>query len=305
MNFTPKQHLEIGNYIKYIDEILHKCDKGIEYCKICPNEFVCAELEKDDFGLKGPSLSDILDVIQYALNKVPGYLHAEKRNELKEHIRNYINESPVTGQDTWKNIILDLLLDDKLANPAYKPAAKTGRIRTVLTYDSGISFSPYLNCTYSKNDDILYSKTNLHHEAFLNSTKIVDQLIKVKNNRITTPCELDSIRYYFGNGIDEMILQKCTLHDAGLAAALCCYTVLTQSSIPENIVITGGLDIQGRTSGVDFLDGKIETVLRELHYIDKIIIPRGSLFTIAIPEYMEIVEAGNLVQAIDSIFKTA
>ena len=51
MEFTPKQHLEIDNYIKYIDKILHMCDKGIEYCKICPNEFVCTELEKDDFGL--------------------------------------------------------------------------------------------------------------------------------------------------------------------------------------------------------------------------------------------------------------
>jgi hypothetical protein len=303
MNFTPKQHLEIGNYVKYIDEILHKCDKGVEYCKICPNEFVCAELERDDFGLKESSLSDILDVIQYALNKIPGYLHAEKRNELKEHIRNYINESPITEQDTWKNIILDLLLDNKLANPAYKPTAKTGRVRTALTYDSGISFSLYLNYTCSKNEDVLYNKTNLHHEAVLNSTKMVDQLIKVKK-RITTPCELDSIRYCFENGINERILQKCNLHDAGLAAALCCYTVLTQSSIPENIIITGGLDIQGRTSGVDFLDGKIETVLRELHYIDKIIIPRGSSFTIAIPEYMDIVEVGNLVQAIDSIFKT-
>ena len=41
MNFTPRQHLEIDNYIKFVDELLHKCDKGIEYCKICPNEFVC------------------------------------------------------------------------------------------------------------------------------------------------------------------------------------------------------------------------------------------------------------------------
>ena len=60
MNFTPKQHLELGNYIKYIDEILHKCDKGIEYCKICPNEYVCTELEKDDFGLENSTISEVL-----------------------------------------------------------------------------------------------------------------------------------------------------------------------------------------------------------------------------------------------------
>ena len=78
MNFTPRQHLEIDNYIKFVDEILHKCDKGIEYCKICPNEFVCTELEKDDFGLNNSTISEVLTAIQYALTKVPGYLNLEK-----------------------------------------------------------------------------------------------------------------------------------------------------------------------------------------------------------------------------------
>ncbi|MFN3533460.1 MAG: hypothetical protein ACK41Q_13280, partial [Candidatus Brocadia sp.] len=138
MNFIPEQHLGVGNYIQYIDEILHKCDKGIEYCKICPNEFVCSELEKDDFGLHGSTISDVLTAIQGALNKVPGYLNQGKRNELRDRIKRYISESPVHERSIWENSILDILLDDKLANPAYKPKAKIGEIRTFLTYNTRI-----------------------------------------------------------------------------------------------------------------------------------------------------------------------
>lgn len=60
MNFTPRQHLEIDNYIKFADEILHKCNKGNEYCKIYPNEFVCPELEKEDFDLNNSTISEVV-----------------------------------------------------------------------------------------------------------------------------------------------------------------------------------------------------------------------------------------------------
>src|SRR5574341_2389791 len=146
MNFLPKQHLKIGNYVKYIDEILHKCDKGIEYCKICPNEFVCTELEKDDFGLEDSTISAVLTAIQYTLNKIPGYLNPDKRNELEGHIKRYINESPAHERGIWEDSILDILLDDKLASPSYKPKTKIGEVRALLTYGAKISFYTCLKC---------------------------------------------------------------------------------------------------------------------------------------------------------------
>ena len=80
------------------------------------------------------------------------------------------------------------------------------------------------------------------------------------------------------------IIRRCDLNDTGLAAALCCYAVLTKSPIPANIAVTGGIDSQGRTLPADSLDGKIETVFWELHSIDKIIIPKGSSCSIRVPE---------------------
>ncbi len=112
MDLTPKQHLEIGNYIKYLDGILNKCDKGIEYCKICPNEFVCSELEKDDFGLRGTTISDVLTAIQYALNKIPGYLNPEKRKELRDRIKSYINEAPLPEREIWEDSLLAAFVSD-------------------------------------------------------------------------------------------------------------------------------------------------------------------------------------------------
>ena len=301
MNFIPRQHLEIDNYIKFVDEILHKCDKGIEYCKICPNEFVCTELEKDDFGLNNSTISEVLTAIQYALSKVPGYLNLEKRNDLREHIKNYINESPVHERRIWEDSILDLLLDDKLANPSYKPTAKIGEVRALLTYNSRISFSTYLKCLCPK--DIMPNFTrNLPPAITSNCTKSVNQYIQAKQIDIPVPQTIDRIIFYIENNVPE-IIRECNLNDTGLAAALCCYAVFTKSPIPENIAVTGGIDSQGRTLPVDSLDGKIETVLRELHFIDKIIIPKNSSRSIQVPENVKIIEVGNFEQTIDTIFK--
>ena len=302
MNFTPRQHLEIDNYIKFVDEILHKCDKGIEYCKICPNEFVCTELEKDDFGLNNSTISEVLTAIQYALSKVPGYLNPEKRNDLKEHIKDYINESPVHERRIWEDSILDLLLDDKLANPLYKPTAKIGEVRTLLTYNPKINFSTHLKCLYIENKDILTNITfYLPPEITSNCTKIVNQYIKAKLLDISIPSVTDYIKYYLEKNAPE-ILRGCNLNDTGLAAALCYYAVFTKSPIPENIAVTGGIDSQGRTLPADFLNGKIETVLRELHFIDRIIIPKGSSCSIRVPENVRIIEVRNFEQTVDIVF---
>ena len=303
MSFIPKQHLEIGNYIKYIDEILHKCDKGIEYCKICPNEFVCSELEKDDFGLDGSTISDVLTAIQYALNKVPGYLNSGTRNELRDHIKSYVNESPTHERSIWENSIQDILLDDKLANPAYKPKAKIGEIRALLTYNSKISFSTPLKCLYLENETALRdTKATLGGEVFLNSITVVNQFAQSRHiNTIILP-PTTRIKYHLEEGMTE-IVPRCNLNDIGLPAALCYYAMLTRLPIPTNIIATGGLDNHGRTLQVEFLDGKIETILRELHFIDKIIIPTGTSLNIPVPNSVRIIEVDNLEQTIDIVFK--
>lgn len=303
MNFIPKQHLEIGNYIKYIDEILHKCDKGIEYCKICPNEFVCAELEKDDFGLTGLTVSDILTAIQYALNKIPGFLNPDKRENLRIHIKNYIAESPIHERDIWENSILNILLDKKLANQFYKPEAKIGKIRTLLTYNAKISFSIYLTCLYPNNNDIVPETLKTLHCGFIpNNIMMVNQFAQKRHTDIIIPPTINHIKYCLEKEMNE-ILEKCDRNDIGLATALCYYAVLTKSLIPENIAVTGGLDSQGRVLPGESLDSKIETVLRELHFIDKVIIPRGSLLSISIPSNIRIIEVSDIEQAIDSVFK--
>ncbi|MEK6558627.1 MAG: hypothetical protein AABZ43_00640 [Planctomycetota bacterium] len=303
MNFTPKQHLELGNYIKYIDEILHKCDKGIEYCKICPNEYVCTELEKDDFGLENSTISDVLTAIQLALNKVPGYLNSDKRNELWVHIKNYINESPVHERGIWEDSILDILLDEKLANPSYKPKVKIGEVRTLLTYNSKVSFSTSLKCLCPENEGVLPdNKVVLRHEVTLNSTNAVNQFIEANNINLPITHPTDRIQYCLEKNVPEIIL-RCNLNDLGLATALCYYAVRTKLPISENIAVTGGLDSQGEVLKVDSLDGRIETVLRELHFIDKIIIPKGSSCNIRVPENVKIIEVSNFEQAIDTIFK--
>ena len=305
MNFLPKQHLKIGNYVKYIDEILHKCDKGIEYCKICPNEFVCTELEKDDFGLEDSTISAVLTAIQYTLNKIPGYLNPDKRNELEDHTKRYINESPAHERDIWEDSILNILLDDKLANPSYKPKAKIGEVRVLLTYGTKISFSTCLKCLLLENEDTLPSNiTALLGETTSNSTKIINQFVRFKHIDVAIPPMPSCVKYCLEKEITE-IIQRCNLNDIGLASALCYYAVLTKSFIPENIAVTGGLDSQGNTLRVDHLDGKIETVLRELHFIDKLIIPKGSSFSIHVPANVKIIEVSDLEQVIDVVFSSS
>lgn len=303
MDFIPKQHLEIGNYIKYIDEILHKCDKGIEYCKICPNEFVCSELERDDFGLNGSTISDVLTAIQYVLSKIPGYLNPDKRNELRDHIKNYINESPIHERSIWENSILDILLDDKLANTAYKPRAKIGAVRTLLTYNRKISFSTILKCSYSENETSFKDITvTLPGEIFSNNILGVNQFIQSKHiNNIIIP-HTTRIKYGIEKGVTE-IIRMCNLNDMGLAAALCYYAMLTRSPIPGNIAVTGGLDSQGRILNVESLDGKIETVLRELHFIDTIIIPTDASLNIPVPKNVRTIEVSKFEQTMDIVFK--
>ncbi len=303
MSFVPRQHLEIGNYIHYIDEILHKCDKGIEYCKICPNEFVCSELEKDDFGLHGTTISDVLHAIQYALNKVPGYLNPEKRNELRDHIKRYIGESPVHERSIWENSILDILLDDKLANPAYKPKAKIGEIRTILSYNPRINFSISLKCLFRENETPLHTTAAiLPEEPFTNSILCVNRFVRSKHiDNIILPLT-NFIKYVIGKDMAD-IVQRCNLNDTGLAAALCYYAMLTKSPVPENIAVAGGLDSQGRTLPVESMDGKIETVLRELHFIDKIITSKNFAGNTPVPKNVTIIGVSDLEQGIDVVFK--
>ncbi len=301
MNFLPKQHLEIGNYIKYLDELLHKCEKGIEYCKICPNEFVCSELEKDDFGLPDATISGILGVIQSVLNKTPGYLNTEKRNDLNKHIRLYINESPVHERNTWENSILDILLDEKLSSPAYKPWAKTGAVRTLLTYGTKISFSTYLKCLNLENIDRVPKNTStLPDVVTTNSILAVKQYLQSKRPDVTVPDTPAQIKFQFDE-IPPAIIQRCNLTDIGLAAAVCYYSMLKKLPITGDVVITGGIDNQGKVLHADALDDKIETVLRELHFINKIIIPKNSSFVIS--THGNIIGADNLEQAINIVFK--
>lgn len=303
MSFIPKQHLEIGNYIKYIDEILHKCDKGVEYCKICPNEFVCSELEKADFGLNGATISDVLTAIQYALNKVTGYLNADKRNELRDHIRNYINEAPIHERSIWENSVLDILLDDKLANPAYKPKAKIGEIRTILTYNSKISFSTTLKCLCLENATTLGdTKASLSGETFSNSIMVANQFVQSRHPNTLIPSPITLIKHRLEEGITDLV-PGCKLYDIGLPAAICYYAMLTKLPIPTNIIATGGLDNCGRTLQVEFLDDKIETILRELHFIDKIIVPKGASWSIPIPDNTKMIEVNTFEQAIQMVFR--
>jgi len=305
VNFLPKQHLKIGNYVKYIDEILHKCDKGIEYCKICPNAFVCTELEKDDFDLEDSTISAVLTAIQHTLNKIPGYLNPGKRNELEDHVKRYINELPLHERGIWEDSILDILLDNKLANPSYKPKAKIGEVRVLLTYGAKISFSTCLKCLLLENAVTLLNNTiALPSEITLNSTKIINQFVHSKHIDVAIPPMPSWIKYCVEEDITE-IIQRCNLNDIGLASALCYYAVLTRSPIPGNIAITGGLDNQGNILRVDYLDGKTETVLRELHFIDKIVIPKGSSFSIHVPANVKIIEVGDPKQAIDVVFRNS
>lgn len=303
MNFLPKQHLEIGNYIKYLDEILHKCEKGIEYCKICPNEFVCSELEKDDFGLTDATISGILGNVQSVLNKIPGYLNPEKRNDLNKHIRLYINESPVHERNTWENSILDILLGEKLSSPAYKPGTKIGAVRTLLTYGTKINFSTYLKCLNLENKDRVPRNTStLPDVVTTNSILAVKQYLQSKCPDIAVHDTSAQIKFHFDE-IPPAIIQRCNLNDTGLAAAVCYYSMLKKLPIPGDIVITGGMDNQGKVLQVDSLDDKIETVLRELHFINKIIIPKNSSFVISTHGNINIIGADNLEQAINIVFK--
>lgn len=302
MNFSPKQHLKLGNYIKYIDEILHKCDKGIEYCKICPNEFVCSELEKDDFGLENTGISDVLAAIRYTLNKIPGYLNPDKRKELKEHIKRYINECPIQERGIWEDSILDILLDEKLANLLYKPKTGAGLVRTLLTYNSKISFSVCLKCICLKNEYIPPDSTPiLHCDVTSNSTKIINKFIEDKHMNVDLQFTMDCIKYYLEKSIIE-IIPYSNISDIGLAAGLCYYSALTKLIVPENIVVAGGLDSQGNVLQITSLDDKIETALRELHFVEKIIIPRGPSLSISIPENVKTIEVGTFEQMISIIF---
>lgn len=304
MSFVPKQHLIIGNYIKYIDKILHKCDKGVEYCKICPNEFVCSELEKDAFGLNGATISDVLPAIQYALNKVPGYLNPGKRNELRDHIRNYINESPIQERSIWENNILDILLDDKLANLSYKPKANIGEVRTLLTYNSKISFSTSLKCSCMGNGTTAGdTKTTLTGETFSTSIRAINQFVQSRhpNTTILPPGTL--IKFRLEEEIRDLV-PGCKLYDIGLPAALCYYAMLIKLPIPTNVIAIGGLDIHGSALQVEFINGKIETILRELHFIDTIIIPKGASGGIPrVHDNTNMIEVGTVEQAIQVVFR--
>ncbi|NUO09440.1 MAG: hypothetical protein HUU08_12305 [Candidatus Brocadia sp.] len=303
MDFLPKQHLEIGNYIKYVNEILHKCDKGIEYCKICPNEFVCSELEKDDFGLPDSTISDVLTAIQYALSKVPGYLNPDKRSELRARIKNYINESSVQEQKVWEDSILGILLDDKLANPAYKPKAGAGEIRTLFTYNPRIGFSASLKCIYAENETSLQNTAaTLPGNIFLNSILAVNQFVRSKQiqDKILPP--VTYIKYHLEDGVVK-IIQRCNLNDIGLPAALAYYSMLTRLTIPVNIVVTGGLDSRGTAIQAEPIGDKVETVLRELHFIDKIIVPKGAPLRVPVSRNIKIIEVSDLEQTINITFE--
>ncbi len=303
MNFSPKQHLKLGNYIKYIDEILHKCDKGIEYCKICPNEFVCSELEKDDFGLENTGISDVLASIRYTLNKIPGYLNFDKRKELKEHIKRYINECPIQERGAWEDSILDILLDEKLANPLYKPKAGAGLVRTLLTYNSKVSFSTCLKCICLQNEYIPPNSTPiLHCDITSNSVKIINKFIEDKHMNVDLQFTTDRIKYCLEKSVVE-IIPYINTNDIGLAFGLCYYSALTKSVVPENIVVAGGLDSKGNVLQISSLDDKIETVLRELHFVEKIIIPKDPSLNISIPGNIKTIEVDTFEQMIGIIFK--
>jgi hypothetical protein len=305
MNFIPKYHLEIGNYIKYLDEILHKCNKGIEYCKLCPNELVCAELEKDDFGLGGHTLSDILTAIHYALDKIPGYLNINKRNELKSDIQRYIQETVADEREMWENKLINGLLDNKLANSSFKPPSKIGEIRTLITYDSTISFSSYIKCYIAKNKDT-FSRDDMteisHHEITLNSFQAVNQYIRENHINVATHPAGDQMRCCLEMNTPE-ILPKCNVNEMGLAIALCYYSVLIQFPIPGTMAVTGRLDNLGKILPVEFLDSKMETMLRELHFVDTIIVPGNSLLHFPIPKDKNIINVNDLGQAINVVYK--
>ncbi|HHT9111519.1 MAG TPA: hypothetical protein ACFYDZ_10225, partial [Candidatus Brocadiaceae bacterium] len=296
---------EIGNYVKYLDEILHKCNKGIDYCKLCPNELICAELEKDDFGLIGHTLSDILTAIHYALDKIPGYLDISKRSELKSDIQRYIQETSANEREMWENKLIHELLDNKLANPSFKPPPKIGEIRTLLTYDSTISFSLPVTCLIIKNKDIFTRSdtTEISHEAItLNSFHAVNQCLRENHINVATHPARDQARCYLEMNTPE-ILHKCNLNDLGLAAALCYYSLITQSPVPGNIAVTGGLDNLGKILPADFLDSKTETIFRELHFIDTIITAGNPSLHFPLPKDKNIFHVNGLGQAISIVYK--
>lgn len=303
MNFSPKQHLKIGNYIKYVDEILKKCDKGIEYCKICPNEFVCSELEKDDFGLRGTTISDILTAIHFALNKIPGYINPDKRKELKDHIKSYINESPLHEREIWEDGIMAILLDDKLANPMYKPIPKIGKVRTLLTYNSKISFSTCIQSAFLKNISTSQDTTVVLPEGiFSHCIEVANQFIRSKRVDRIDQSTTNRIKYLLEVGVTE-IISGCNIQNAELPAAVCYYAMVTKQPIPGNIVVTGGMDEQGKTIPSKSLDDAIEVVSRELHFIEKIIVAKNSPISIPVPNKMRIFEVDNFEQTIDIIQK--
>ncbi len=305
MDFLPKHHLKIGNYIKYLDEILHKCNKGIEYCKLCPNELVCAELEKDDFGLIGHTLSDILTAIHDVLDKIPGYLDNNKRNELKADIQQYIREMPADEREMWENKLIHGLLDSKLANPSFKPPPKTGETRTLLTYDSKISFSSHIKCHIVKNKDT-FSRNNMTEislqEITLNSFHAVNQYLRENEIHVATRPAGDHIRCCLEMNTPE-ILQKCNVNDLGLAAALCYYSVLIQSPIPDTMAVTGGLNNLGKILPADFLDSKREAIFRELHFVDTIITTGNSSLHFPVPKDRNIINVNDLGHAISIVYK--
>ncbi|MDR4509828.1 MAG: hypothetical protein MRJ65_16605 [Candidatus Brocadiaceae bacterium] len=300
MDFTPKEHLEVGNYIQYIDEILHKCDKGIEYCKLCPNESVCSTLEQDEFGLEGIAISDALTAIQHALHKIPGYLHHAKRNELKEQIKRYINESPAHERNLWEKNILKKLLDEKLSRQLYRPAETRDKIRTLLTYNEKVSFSTYLTCLSEESEEILPGT------PLLPLRDSVSDIIMIVNKSIghsdTVSSRPAPAKFYFEMNVFPFT-KDCKLADIRLSAALCYYATQQSLAIPENFIVTGGLDNQGNVLPVESLGAKIETVLRELHFVNTILIPANNPHRIQTSESVRIIEVENLEQAIDTVLK--
>jgi len=299
LDFTPKYHKEIGNYVKFIDEILHKCEKGIEFCKLCPNEFVCASLEQDDFGLEGTSVSHVLKEIKETLDKIPGYLTRDKREELEEFITRYINESPKEERCFWKRSILDTLLDGKLASQHYKPEESTNTIRTFLTYNNKISFSTQVKACL-KMDEFQSKKDIVLSDNALSTIKsLVNPLI----NNFFGVSRNPSTEVLFIETNAKHILQKSNLNETWLAAALCYFTAITNSPVLSNIAVTGGLDNHGKVLDVTCIDNKIEVILRELHFIDTIIIPGDSSPAITVPRTINIITVDTLSQAIKALCK--
>ncbi|KAB2832466.1 MAG: hypothetical protein F9K48_10440 [Candidatus Brocadia sp.] len=258
-------------------------------------------MEKDDFGLRGTTISDVLTAIQYTLNKIPGYLNPEKRKELRDRIKSYINEAPLPEREIWEDSLLDILIDDKLANPTYKPKSKMGEVRTLLTYNSKISFSTCLRCEFLEDVTSLQDTTAIFPENLsLRSITLVNQFIQSKRiNNIALPI-ITHIKYRLEEGMSKMV-SGCNIHNTGLPAALCYYAMLMKQPIPGNIAVTGGLDEEGRSIPSNALDGKIEVVLRELHFIDEIIIAKGSSIGIFIPNHVRIIEVANFEQALNIV----